>query len=454
MKRGVIIFIAVLVLVGIIFTVLSLLRNKNVAPQNNTVTVWLPFDEVSTYNQISQAFIKANPTVALDVKYIQAKDSQSYEAQVVNAIANGNGPDVWMVRNDWIPKHIDKSAPAFSAAKGSDPVVTLKQNIIDSVVDANTFNGKLYGLPMSADTLAVIYNADFYNAYVGAATNDQQKAALAKMATTWNDLKLQVEAVSKVSGATISRSGLAIGTASNTFGSVDVLSAFLAESGATVLSDDKKSVAFNLAVTSTDGAIFPATNTLDYYTSFAKSSSPNYSWNTTLGDPIVAFLNQKTGAIIGYYSTLQQIMAQNPKFSIQVAPLVQASDSAVKSRTDYGNSWSLVVNKNSANTAVDWSYLSYLSNRDVQDQYVQATGRLPITRSTTQPTLDQVLTTASRAAAVFETQLWTMKSLYKPEWQQVNQILEDTVNLVISSGQSPQTSVDTAASRFKVFVSP
>ncbi len=448
MKRGVIIGVGIIAVIGVVFLILNLTKSKG--PSNSSITVWIPFNEAQTYQDISAAYLKKNPSVTLNVKYIKATDSQDYEAQVVNAIANGTGPDVWMVRSDWIQKHLDKSAPATGTTKTSDPAAIIKNTIIPNIADKNIVNNKLYGVPMSSDSLAVIYNADYYNTLAPQAT-PIQKAALTKLAATWSDLSLQVAGISRSTGTAITHSGIALGTSDNTFAAGDVLDAFLVQNGVSVLTTDQKDVAFNLANTNAAGvSTFPATSALAYYASFAQPGSATYSWNSTVGDPITAFLQQRTGALIGYYSTLKQIQAQSPKFSIQMAPLPQPT--ATSNRVDYGVSWSLIVNKNSKNVNADWAYLSYLATKDPMVAYEQATGKIAPYLSNSQPSTPTSIVGVSQALSLYRNQLYTVKQLDKPEWQKTDQIILNTINLVVNSGQQPQTAVDTAAEQFKAFL--
>ena len=452
MKRGVIVLVGILLVVGAVLLILNIRAgNRAKVVKETTLSVWLPFDEVKTYQQISSKFLTDKPNVKLDFKYIESKDAKEYEAKVVDEIANGRGPDIWLVRNDWIPKHAAKSLPAFSERKEANPITSAKGRLLPSVVDANTYEGKLYGVPLAGDTLAVIYNADFYNQYAKEAPQADQKEALGRLALTWSDLSLQVAGVARARGTLITRSAIALGTAENTFAPADVLGAFLTQAGTTILTDDKKSINFNLSVFKDGVDSQPAADALAYYTSFSTPGAANFSWSNTLGNPLEAFLAGKTGALIGYYSTLQEILAKEPTFKIQVAPLVQKTAVKQTERVDYGATWSHIVNKDSANGSMAWSYLSYLTDSIVLTQYAELTGKISVVR-TNPRTLDILLVDSGKAIKTFATQLQTMKSFVKPEWQQVDEILQDTIKLVTNSSQTPQTSVDSAAERLKVFL--
>lgn len=451
MKRGVLIVLGLLVLTGIVLLVVGAIRSKPAATAAPNLTIWSPFDEEKVYRSVSAPFMKANPNATVTFKYIEAKDAKDYEAKVVNAIADGNGPDIWLVRSDWLPKHTDKSLAAISDDQSVNPVEIAKSRIMPKIVDMNTVNGQLYGIPLAADALAIIYNEDFYVRYLPEA-NEAQKAALGRLAKTWDDLKLQVEGISRSSGNTVSRSAIALGTSDNTFAASDVIGAFLAQRGTKVLSDDQKNVVLNLATYKNNQPLFPATDALAYYTVFAKPGSAAYSWNSGLGDPIDAFMNQRTGALLGYYSTLQTIINKKPNFKLKIAPLVQPSLDV--ERVDYGVSWSHIVNKNSSNGLLAWNYLGTLISDDIQSGYADATGRISVSRPASQLLLEDRLVGPEQARNLFRIELQYLHQLTKPEWQGVDEILQDMIKQVVTLGQTPQNSADSAAERLKAYVTP
>jgi ABC-type glycerol-3-phosphate transport system substrate-binding protein len=451
MKRGVLFLIIGVVVVVTVLLILIFNANKQVAPSEKTLVVWSPFSEEETYQKISARFLESNPTVKIEFKYIDAKDAKEYEATVVNEIADGNGPDIWLVRSDWIPKHAAKSTPLEPANKEDNPIANAKGYIEPALVDLNTVDGKLYGIPMSADSLALIYNSSLYGE-LAQKLDDEEYDALIKAPQTWADVVAQSALVTQKNGSAVSRSGLATGTIGSTIAPVDVLSALLLQHGSSILTEDKKEVAFNLAQVKSDQTLFPATNALNFYTSFSRAAETNYSWAENSGDPIEAFVAQKATALIGYYSTVQAIEKANPSFRYDIAPLPQLSTEG--SRTDFAVTWSHIVSANSSNSALAWSYIRYLAAQETQFDYGQATNKLPVSNVGRNADLSGgVAQRPSTSKSIFTKQFRNAKQLYKPEWQKADEILQDAVTQVVSLGQAPQTSVDSAAQRFKEFVS-
>jgi ABC-type glycerol-3-phosphate transport system substrate-binding protein len=452
MKRGVLLLLGLIGAAVITALIIFLVRSAgDSAPKDKVLKIWSPFDEKKIYQEISRDFTDANPGVGLEFEFIDAKDAKEYEARVVNAIADGDGPDIWLVRNDWIPKHAPKSLAAVVSNPEEDPIALAKTKIEPALVDLNVFENKLYGIPLTADSLMMLYNLDFYNNVANAA-DEAGKKTLGVTPTTWSDLSSQSAVVSQRKEATIQRSAIALGTVDTTFAPSDVLTAFMTQAEVAILTEDKKNVGFNLARFKGGIAEFPATDVLDFYTSFARVDKSNYSWNDTMGNPIDAFVNQKTGALIGYYSTLQTILNRDPNFEIRVVPLVQRQEKT--DRVDYATTWSFIVNSETTQPQLSWNYLSYMANELVQQKYSEKTNKPPATKYNNPTIIVPSLKLPSEAAELVRLQFRTAKQFVKPEWQQTDEIFQDAIRQVVILGKTAQNSADSAAERFKIFVTP
>jgi len=173
-----------------------------------------------------------------------------------------------------------------------------------------------------------------------------------------------------------------------------------------------------------------------------------------MGDPVDSFMQGKTGALIGYWSTLQQIVDNKPSFKMIVGALPQKVESKSGERSDYAISWSHVVSSKSNNQKLAWDYLGYLVGRDVQSAYAEATNKIPTSSSgSTCDRLDESSEAAS-SKIIFSCQLLTAVKFEKPEWQLTDEVIQDMISQVTDLKQTPQNSVDSAAERFKVFVNP
>jgi len=443
MKRGVLIIAGIAVLLVVVFVVVTLLnRGGETGPK--VLSVYLPFDEVKVYEKISAEFVAANPGVELKFKYIDAKDAKEYEAKVVNEIADGAGPDIWLVRSDWIPKHAAKTTPYLNTQEEID---SLKTVIEPAVVDLNTFDKKVYGIPLFADTLAVFYNLTAINNLIPS-MSDTEIDEVKSDPRTWSIIKRQAEILTKKSGSVIQRSGLAVGTVETGYAPVDVYSALLLQNKGSLFSDDGNQVSLNLAQFISGKSFFPATSALKLFYSFTNVKEKNYSWNNDLGEAESAFVSGKALVIIGYRSLLNEILSTKPKFSIGVAALPQLSEKS-SDRIDYGVSWSHLINGNTPNPILAKAYFDYLAKPAVQNSYTIQTNKTSVETTEGAGGSLSGIVDGDNAGELFRTELRAITQLYKPEWQKTDEIIQDMIKSVVNSKQSAQSAVDSAAVRLK-----
>jgi maltose-binding protein MalE len=95
---GVIVFLAVLV----VFDIIPLGRRQR--PPFITITVW-SFEESRLWQGASARYTAAFPNIK--IAYVK-KNPETYEQELLNALASGKGPDIFALSNTQIVKHKDK----------------------------------------------------------------------------------------------------------------------------------------------------------------------------------------------------------------------------------------------------------------------------------------------------------------------------------------------------------
>ena len=151
---------------------------------------------------------KRNPRVA-EIVY-KKLTVDTYENDLMDALATGNGPDIFLIHNTWLPKHADKLAPApidnLSASQA--PVLTPKQvqdQFADVVSSDFVSDGKVFALPLSVDSLSLFYNKDLLN-----------QAGISTPPATWLDFDGAARKITRVDSlGNINLSGAAMGMSSD-----------------------------------------------------------------------------------------------------------------------------------------------------------------------------------------------------------------------------------------------
>lgn len=285
-----------------------------------SLEIWGVFDDSDAYVKAINEYRKLNPHIK-DIQY-RKLSPETYKEDLLNAFAAGKGPDIFMVRNAWRAPFEDKTAPA------PETLITEK-DYRDAFVDvvANDFIGtgnRIYGIPLSADSLALYYNKDLFNV-----------AGISRPPETWDEV---VEDIRKLTildqFGNIMRSGIALGTGANINRSSDILMALMMQFGA-----DLKGFQMNrVNLVSQQSA-----KALEYYTQFSRIGSPAYTWNARQHYSIDSFYEGTAAMMINYswqYETLKQ---KNAKLNIGVARLPQFNKDAPSNIANY---WGYAVSKN------------------------------------------------------------------------------------------------------------
>ncbi len=121
--------------------------------------IWGTFDNSAAYDQLLSTYRSVNRNIS-NLQY-HKMDLESYKKDLLHGLAAGNGPDIFMIHNSWMPEFIDKIVPV------PEDIMTehdFRTNFVDVVADDALIEGSIYGVPLSVDSLALYYNKDILNA--------------------------------------------------------------------------------------------------------------------------------------------------------------------------------------------------------------------------------------------------------------------------------------------------
>lgn len=294
---------------------------KEKAPEGYQVDleVWGVFDDSDAYAEVFSEYKKINPYVR-DIRY-RKLPVETYKEDLLNALAAGKGPDIFMIRNSWRAAYEDKIAAA------PDYMLTERQYrdaFVDVVSSDFVKEGKIYGVPLSVDSLALYYNKDLFNA-----------AGIGSPPATWEEFLDDARRLSRVDQlGNIVQSGAALGTAYNINRSTDILTALMLQLGSRIGQSDAARVELGDE---------NSRKALEFYAQFARVGSGFYSWNPRSHYSIDAFYEGTLGMMANYswqYATIRQ---KNAKLNIGVAPLPQFAGTAPQNVANY---WGYTVAKN------------------------------------------------------------------------------------------------------------
>jgi len=348
MKKKIKIILSVLFVAGAILVSGCGCKQSSTSYRMN-LEVWGFLDDREALSPIFDNYRKINKNIS-GITY-RKLSTDTYKKELVEALASGQGPDIFMINNSWLPSFENKlvAAPAdiFNEQAYMD-------NFVDTAASDFISGGSIWAAPLSVDSLGLYYNKDMFNV-----------AGITSPPKTWNEFMNDVKLLTRVDNdGEIIQSGVAMGTALNINRSTDLLGMLMLQSG-TKMSNDELQVTFN----SDSGK-----NALNFYTQFAKLNSPTYSWNPRMHYSIDAFSEGKTAMMFNYSWHIATIRNKSPKLNFAVAKVPQFSETAP---VNYSNYWAMAVAKNkitsvpSGNPAVSndtrvkeaWKFINYLTTK-------------------------------------------------------------------------------------------
>lgn len=379
-------------------------------PGKATLEFWSIQDDEGIWRDIIAEFQKQFPHLTVNYRRF---DENNYEDLLINRLAEGKGPDVFILKNSWVVKHRDKIYPL--------PQDSLKfsnrdfQNIFVDVAFDDLISEKndILGLPLFVDTPALFYNKDIFNS-----------SGIAQSPRTWEEtVALSRQLTQKTQLGEISRPGFAFGTIVNTEHFFAILNSLILQKGESVI--NKKNNTVNVGSKTAEA--------FDFYSSFSDPSKPNFSWNVRLPQSLDAFAQEFVPMVLGFASDLRRIHAKNPHLNFSVNPFPQPENA--KTKVVYADYFFPTVSKSSQNKEAAWQFLLFLTSRDAAKKYLEKTGRPPARRDLVaegSPTLE---------LEVFWKQALIAKSWPVPDEKAVKRIFQDALESVLTKAASSDQAV-------------
>ncbi len=312
--------------------------------------VWGLFDDLDVMQKAISEFQKRDPRVK-EIIY-KKLTVDSYESDLMDALATGNGPDIFLVHNTWLTKHKDKLAPAPVDNLSADqtPIISPLQvanQFADVVFSDFVADNKVYALPLSVDSLALYYNKDLLN-----------QAGISVPPATWMDFDQAVGKLTHIdSFGNITTAGASMGMSSdredNPGGgkinrATDILTLLMMQSGAEMINSETGQAGFADFTKSSYGNQFsPGESALAYYTKFSNPANAEYTWNSLQHNSIDSFIEGHSAMMIDYSWLIPQVQEKAPKLNLGVANVPQNKDDDGNGlNINFANYWAYAVSAN------------------------------------------------------------------------------------------------------------
>ncbi len=420
-----------------------------------TLTYWRVWDGPDDFAPLIEAYNALHPFITINYRKLTFDE---YEQALLDALAEDRGPDIFSIQNTWMRKYQTKIAPmpdsitmVYPVTKGtlkkevipelrttrSITLAEIKNNFIDTVYNDVVLSpnnqSKVYGLPLSVDTLAMYYNRDLLN-----------NAGIAQLPAYWNtEFQQDVKKLTKqdLKGDLI-QSGVALGGAANIDRSSDILAALMMQNGAVMMDGD--TVTFNQVPSIfRERGYNPGMEAVRFYTDFANPSKEVYTWNNQMDNSLKRFTDGKLAIFFGYSYHQPLIQAQAPKLNYAVAKFPQIEGNP--NEANVANYWVETVSAKSKHQNEAWDFIQFMTTKpDQVKKYLERTKHPTALRSLIP---DQV---NNDELKVFAEQLLLAKSWYRGrDFMSAEKAMNQMVDGVIANPERLEEVVNQAASRIQ-----
>lgn len=297
------------------------------------VTVWGTYDanEFEFFMQQTPLLKDKKYTKTYQVDYVE-KAVAEFESDLLNALAAGRGPDLFLLPQADILKHKDK---AYLIPYPSLPQRDFRDTFVGAAEVFMLPEG-IIGIPFSIDPLMLFWNRDYFSS-----------KGLAEPPKYWDELEGLAEVLTeKDDRDTIFRSAIALGEAENVLNSEEILSALLHQAGNSIVV--RSEFGYRSTLTERLGfTLAPIDSVIRFYTEFSDPTKSTYTWNRSLPSSKDMFLSGDLAMYIGFASEFGDIREKNPNLNFDAVEIPQAKNA--KTRATFARVSSFAISKHTKN---------------------------------------------------------------------------------------------------------
>jgi len=284
-----------------------------------------------------------------------------FQSRLVEALANGSGPDLFVLDQSNLLRHWDKVLP-FSYDVISERAY--KDTYIDQAELFLSEDG-VRALPFSIDPLVLYWNRDIF-----------AEAGFAKPPEFWDEIFLLAERITERDKANnIERATIAFGEFDNVNHSKDIISALIMQAGGEIVGRLEDGTLYaGLSPEGFTDRVIPAQTALRFFTEFADPVKSVYSWNRSLPSSLESFSQGKLALYIGYASEVRTIQAKNAHLNFDVAMLPQIRAGDQRRILTFGTLHTLAVPKAAQNVYGGTEMAKFLTSQSPSRLFAETIG--------------------------------------------------------------------------------
>ncbi len=250
----------------------------------------------------------------ISINYVK-KDIATFDSELIEALADGVGPDIVLLRDDSIYKQRNKLF-----------VIPYENYTEREFKDKFLEEGELFlspegvvAVPFIVDPLVMYWNRDLF-----------RNALIAQPPVYWDEVFDVITKVTKKdNNANVLQSTIALGEWSNITNAKEIISTFFLQAGNPIT----KRGEYRVSSTINDGfgqPVLPSLSAVNFYTQFSNPTGSTYTWNRSLPTSQNFFLSGNLAMYLGFASELFSIQQKNSNLNFDVTYVPQVRNTAKK----------------------------------------------------------------------------------------------------------------------------
>ena len=356
---GVFIILGVLAFSGILPGFSNTSKDKNQFLGN--VVIWGTLSQgamttiVDDFNSINEDTVTLTYT---------EKSKGVFESELVEALADGIGPDMILLPQDFIMRHRNKIYPIPYEVL---PERTFKDNFIEEGELYLGLTGS-YAVPFAVDPLVMYWNRDIFSS-----------ALVSAPPSYWDEFFGLAKMITKIdNNSNIKKSLVSFGEFDNVANAKDILSMLIMQAGSPIITiDENRTYRPTLSEDESNG-VSPADEAFRFYTEFSNPTKTSYSWNRSLPYSRDMFTTGDLALYFGYASEYASLQKKNPhlNFDVTTVPQTRTADR----KLTFGKMQGLAILKSSKVLSADLAAATLLSSKDIISTASTALNLPPVRR--------------------------------------------------------------------------
>jgi len=368
-----------------------------------------------------EEFNKANPAVV--VKYVQ-KFPESFDQDLLEALAEGKGPDLFFISNDLAYKYSNK---IYTIPYQTYPLATFKNTFVKAGEVFLTSKGVL-AFPIAVDPLVMYYNRNILDA-----------SGVVYPPATWDEFQNLVPLLTKKDDSSkIIKSTVAMGQFSNVLHAKDILATLFMQLGNPIIAENNGRFISMLEKGPDLSTI------LKFYTDFTDPLKEVYSWNRSLRNSQEEFSAENLAFYFGFSSEFASLIKKNPNQNFLAATFPQIKNA--KAKSTYANVTGIAVASSSKNFSSAFTAASLLATSDFVAKYLKAIDGVPARRD---------LLAVKQTDAFFP--IFYTSALYGTSWLDpssldTDDIFRKMIDNVLSNNLTPRDAIKDSSSKLDLLL--